>query len=87
MAFFCYRLPHDRNTHFGPVEEVDHPGLLEFLSSHWYHKSAMRPEEWYVEYWEIKDPEKDYLYPPKPGSGVEIWGYDFKNGSRVVRVA
>lgn len=87
MPFFCYRWKDDKNTHFGPIQAADPAALVERLR---VIRSTIIKAEWpndfYVDYWEIQDPKNGYLYPPKPGSGVEIWRFDPLNGRRLTRV-
>jgi hypothetical protein len=83
MAYYCYRWKGDKETHYGPIEAKDVPALLELLFSF----RTNREDVYDVTFWEIKDKKNDYLYPPKPGSGIQIWCYSKREGRHVYRIA
>lgn len=76
---WCYAFPDEKGTHYGPIHEPSIPRLLERIRQY-YRQERLDAG---VEFW-LTD-SKSYLYPPKEGSGVDVYRFDKELGWRKVR--
>lgn len=81
MKHWCFRFDTDKETHYGPIKAVSVPKLLEQIKAYYPWKSV----EQGIQFWQTNS--KDYLYPPKAGSGVTIYAFDSKAGWRPLKQA